>query len=116
MPFALTTTRTDLHQGIGDITPAERYRPSAIVYRGEIVVDLDYPEDTVVRRANRDGAIDFDSMRISLGSMWTRRLVAVAYEGPELVIHHGDEVVRRLIPDRTRYLQPLPRRRRTGLG
>lgn len=99
------------HQGIGDITPAERYRPSATVYRGEIVVDPTYPENITVRRVNRRGTIDFDAVRISLGSLWVGKLMSVTYEGPEIVVRYGDEIVRRLIPDKTRYIQPLPRRR-----
>jgi hypothetical protein len=82
-----------------------------IAYQGEIIIDPDYPEDATLRRASRLGAIDFERMRIALGALWAKRLVAVSYEGADLVVRHGDEVIRRLIPDKTRYIQPLPKRR-----
>jgi transposase InsO family protein len=100
------------HQSLDDATPAERYRSSMVTFRGDVIVDPIYPQGTVLRRASRLGTVDFDRMRISLGVIWARQLMAVGYEGKELVIRHGDEVVRRLIPDKTRYQQSLPKKQK----
>jgi transposase InsO family protein len=100
------------HQGIDDLTPRERYRPSLVLYRGEVISDPTYPQGAVVRRADKQGAINFDGMKIALGPHWARRLMSVEPDQNRVVIRHGEEIVRQLIPDRTRLWQPLPRRPR----
>jgi transposase InsO family protein len=116
------------HQGIGDLTPAERYQlgfetvptnPEPVVVRSpppadDTVDEPCYPPHSIVRRVSKVGQIGFQRMSINLGSRWKGATVQIITTGEIIHVYHGDELIRTLVPDRTRRIQPIgPRRTRT---
>jgi transposase InsO family protein len=115
------------HQGIGDLTPAERYQvgfelvhsnPPAIAAPPPAVDEPDleprYAPHSILRRVSTVGEIGFQTMSINVGNRWKGATVQVIAIGGIIHVYHGDELIRTLVPDRTRRIQPLgPRRGRT---
>lgn len=106
------------HQGIGDLTPVERYRPSssAAAALGELQLSEaerpDYPPHSIVRKVWSNGLISYAGMGIMLGARWAGARVRIIEVGELVHVYHGDQLVRVLVPDRTRRYQMLDGRRR----
>jgi transposase InsO family protein len=112
------------HQGIADLTPAERYRlgfefvrtppPAAVASpppADESVTKPCYPPHSILRLVSTVGEIGFQSMGINVGSRWKGATVRVIEIGEIIHVYHGDELIRTLVPDRTQRVQPLGPRR-----
>jgi transposase InsO family protein len=110
------------HQGIGDATPAERYfgngrRPA----RGEPVRELApavaegsprYPPHSLLRKVNRNGVVSYDGLGIIVPYRYRNATVRVLAVGELIHVYYGEELVRVLVPDRSRHYQPIGKRRR----
>lgn len=117
------------HQALSGVTPAMRYEAQppvtpkdAAVQEGEIILqppihpieksievrdgDPDYPPHSIVRRAQRYGSISFDNLHIYLGQRWAGGLMRVVEVGELIHVFYGDQLVRALLPDRSKSYQP----------
>jgi transposase InsO family protein len=118
------------HQGIGDLTPAERYQlgfelvhgtppqPTqaliAAAARDETAEKPRYPAHSILRRVSASGEIAFQAMTIQVGKRWIAATVRVITLGEVIHVYHGDDLIRTLVPDRAKRNQPLgPRAGRT---
>jgi transposase InsO family protein len=95
------------HQGIGDLTPAERYLPTAPL--GELTLaDPDepvYPKHAVVRKVGPHGDVGYDGLIIGLGRRWAHARVCIDHVDQLIHVYHGSELIRSLLPDRSRTYQ-----------
>jgi transposase InsO family protein len=95
------------HQGIGDLTPAERYLPTAPL--GELTLaEPDqpvYPNHAVVRKVGPHGDVGYDGLIIGLGRRWAGAHVRIDHVDQLIHIYHGTDLVRSLLPDRSRIYQ-----------
>ncbi len=108
------------HQGIGDLTPAERYELGFELVHGEPPVRLDapdnettgvrYPDHSMLRRVSARGEISFEAMCIQLGRRWKGATVRVVTLGELIHVYHDDTLIRALVPDRSRRHQSLGKR------
>lgn len=108
------------HQGIGDLTPAERYQLGFELVHGAAPVRLDvpesetsearYPNHSMLRRVSARGEISFEAMCIQLGRRWKGATVRVVTLGELIHVYHDDELIRALVPDRSRRHQSLGKR------
>lgn len=102
------------HQGIGDITPAERYGiapiPDGLIRLPEAaqLTEPDYPPGSFVRRVGSSGNIGFRGKLIQVGSRYTGAFVRVIEQDRLTHIYHGDALIRALSIDPDRYYQPKP--------
>lgn len=97
------------HQGIGDLTPSERYRPSPNVFDPRVLAGPDYPAGTIVRRVYGNGDLSYRYMKISVGKHLVGQRVAIVPCGDEITIYHGAEIIRRFVPDPTVLRHRRPR-------
>jgi len=101
------------HQSLDDATPAERYRPSELVFNPATIPEPTYDDDAIVRKVSGNGTICFNYLIIGVGRRWAGTRVRID-PGPDAIrIFHGGELVRSLVPDLTRRSQ---RRSRTMAG
>jgi transposase InsO family protein len=101
------------HQALADLTPAERYLfapPVAEVpasmgvdERGEPV----YPPRSIVRVVSRVGNVGFDHKQITVGRRWVGARVRIIPVNGLVHIYYGEQAIRVLAIDPTRYNQPL---------
>jgi hypothetical protein len=103
------------HQGIGDLTPAERYQPNAPL--GQLpLADTDqprYPKHALVRKVSASGNVTYQRLTIGLGRRWAGARVRIVAIDQLIHIYHGTELVRSLLPDPSRTYQPRhPRNKR----
>lgn len=104
------------HQGIGNLTPAERYRFTPPVADAPASLGVDeqgepvYPPRSIVRKANANGTIGFASHQIHLGSRWAGAVVRVIPVGQLVHIFYGEQLVRVLTVDPERDYQRIGRR------
>ena len=63
-------------------------------------------------RSNRNGIVSYDGLAIILPSRYRGASVRVLAVGELIHIYYGEELVRLLVPDRSRHYQPLGRQRR----
>jgi transposase InsO family protein len=110
------------HQGIGNATPAERYRPgpSAAAPLGELALAEadrrpDYPSHSLLRKVWRNGVVSYDGMAITLGKRYAGALVRIVEVGELVHAYLGDELIRVLAPDRTKRCQKLGKRKKRRL-
>jgi hypothetical protein len=61
---------------------------------------------------NRNGIISYDGLAIILPYRYRGASVRVLAVGELIHVDYGDELVRVLVPDRSRHYQPLGKRRR----
>lgn len=117
------------HQALAGVTPAMRYEASPPVTpervaheENEIATqppihpieksieiregDPVYPPHSILRRAQRYGSISFDRLHIYLGKRWAGALMRVVEVGELVHVFHGDQLVRALLPDRSKRYQP----------
>jgi transposase InsO family protein len=106
------------HQGIGDATPAERYRPApGPSPRGPEPGQPTYPPGSIVRRVDRAGVISYRSSSIGVGKRWRHLCVRVVDLAGVTHVYFGEELVRSLVLDPEINYQrstgkPRPARRR----
>jgi transposase InsO family protein len=111
------------HQGIGDLTPGERYRPgsSAAQALGELALaeqhEPDYPRGAIVRKVWSTGLVAYDGIAIILGKRWAGARVRIDAVGELVHVYYGSELVRVLALDRSKRYQTLgPDRRKTVIA
>ena len=101
------------HQGIGELTPDERYRPgaSAVEARGELALagqeESDYAPHAIVRKVWSTGLVAYDRVAIVLGKRWAGARVRIVPVGELVQVYYGRELLRVLAPDRSRRYQRL---------
>jgi transposase InsO family protein len=100
------------HQGIGDLTPAERYWPTPIPVEplGELTLAQHqqpvYPARALVRNVSSNGMIAFQGMRIGVGRRYAGANLRLVPLGELVHIYYGSELLRIAALDRRRYYQP----------
>jgi transposase InsO family protein len=104
------------HQGISDLTPAERYRGEARTGRLEApalapYAEPAYPPRAIVRKVASNGVFCYRKAYINIGMRYAGARVAIVEEGELVHVYYGDELVRSLAPDPARRYQRLGRRR-----
>jgi transposase InsO family protein len=88
------------HQGIGDATPAERYRPGpGPSPKGPEPGQPTYSPGSIVRRVDRAGVIGFRGASIGVGKRWKHLCVRVVDLAGVTHIYFGEELVRSLVLD-----------------
>jgi transposase InsO family protein len=106
------------HQGIGDRTPSERYRPvaSAVPRLDQLAHDEHeeplYPRGAIVRKVWSTGLVGYEGMGVMLGRRWAGAQVRIVPVGQLLHLYYGDELLRTVALDRSRRYQTLGMRRR----
>lgn len=99
------------HQGIGNLTPHQRYQatppvtpdPDQPVHaRSQLHTTTVYPK----------GRIRINTFEVALGNAWTGATVTYLLHGNNAVVFSGNTLIRQLTIDRTRRYQPLPGRER----
>lgn len=107
------------HQGIGNLTPAERYQPGRPSLGELELADTErspaYPPHSVIRKVAPHGVVAYHGLGIILGKRWAGAHVRIAEIGELLHVYLGDELIRVLVPDWTTRYQKLgkPKRRRS---
>jgi transposase InsO family protein len=100
------------HQGIGDLTPAERYWPTPIPVEplGELTLAQQqqpvYPARALVRNVSSNGMIAFQGMRIGVGRRYAGANLRLVPLGELVHIYYGNDLLRIAALDRRRYYQP----------
>ena len=100
------------HQGIGDLTPAERYWPTPVPVEplGELTLAQQqqprYPARALVRNVSSNGMIAFQNMRIGVGRRYSGANLRLVPLGELVHIYYGSELIRVAALDRRRYYQP----------
>lgn len=96
------------HQGIENLTPAERYRFSPPVAEAVASLGVDangepvYPPRSIVRKVTVNGTTHFAGHQVQIGSRWAGARVRVIPVGSLVHVYYGEELVRVLAidPDR----------------
>ena len=105
------------HQAIGDLTPAERYRPTPTPVEplGELTLadqqQPRYPARALVRNVSSNGMIAFQGMRIGGGRRYAGANLRLVPLGELVHIYYDSELVRVAALDRSRYYQPQTTKR-----
>ncbi|MGH2450597.1 MAG: IS481 family transposase, partial [Candidatus Limnocylindria bacterium] len=106
------------HQGIGNRTPAERYLPipAPAVPLGELALaegekHPPYPPHAATRKVDRNGIVSYDGLGIIVPHRFAGATVRVLEIGELIHLYLGEELVRVLVPDRTKRFQKLGKRR-----
>jgi transposase InsO family protein len=95
------------HQALGDLTPAERYRPAPDL--GLVPADLpqpDYPRGAIVRTVWNNGVVTFNYHTIGVGRRWAGAKVRIVPGGELVHIYYGRILLRSLAFDPNRRYQP----------
>jgi transposase InsO family protein len=101
------------HQGISDLTPAERYRPGPITPGPtEDLAEPEYPPGAILRRVWRNGVVTYDRRTIGLGRRWAGLPVRIVPAGELIHVYYGNVLVRSLAFDPDRRHQRQGRRAR----
>jgi transposase InsO family protein len=104
------------HQGIGDITPAERYgtqpNPTNVIWLPGVddMTEPDYPPYAFVRTVGSSGNIGFRGKLIQVGGRFAGARVRVVEIERLVHVYHGDTLIRVLTINPDRYYQPKPRK------
>lgn len=105
------------HQGIGNLTPAERYGWTPPVTDALPSVGYDdkgepvYPPHSIVRTVSDRGTLGYENKLIAIGMRWTGARVRVVPVGGLVHVYYGEELVRALAIDPNVYYQPSGRKR-----
>jgi hypothetical protein len=88
------------HQGIGDLTPAERYRPGpSSPPPPEELQEPVYPRGAIIRTVWRNGVVTYDRRNIGLGKRWAGLKVRIVPAGKLVHVYYGQVLVRSLAFD-----------------
>ncbi len=99
------------HQGISDLTPAERYRPSPALgpaQQPELEEPV-YPKGAIVRTVWSIGVVTYDRRNIGLGRRWAGLKVRIVPAGRLIHVYYGKTLLRSLAFDPDRRYQPQDR-------
>ncbi len=100
------------HQAIGDITPAERYRPSArALGHAEDLQDPNYGPGSIIRKTSSRGVVCWNHIKIAIGRQWGGRLVKIEPTDGWIHILFGEQNVRSVRHHPGVAYHPLPKRR-----
>jgi len=103
------------HQGIGNLTPAERYRYAPPVAEAAASEGVDergepvYPPHSIVRKVSACGQLGYRSKQITVGRRWAGARVRIIPVNGLIHILYGEELVRALAIDPDSYNQRLER-------
>jgi transposase InsO family protein len=112
--FRFHYNRQRPHQGIGDVTPAERYGTEPIdldviqLPTPAEMTEPDYPPHAFVRKVGSSGNLGFRGKLIQVGSRFAGASVRVVETEQLVHVYHGDTLIRVLTIDPDRYYQPKP--------
>lgn len=115
--FRFHYNRRRPHQGIGDVTPAERYGaeplpPAQIRLPGpEEMTEPSYPPHSILRKVGSSGNLGYTGKLIQVGMRWTGAQVRIIPVGDLIHIYYGEMVIRTLTINPDRYYQGLNGRR-----
>jgi hypothetical protein len=96
------------HQGIGNLTPVERYRHVAPTIEGPVSTGVDengeptYPPHSIVRKVSSIGNIGYKTSSINVGRRFAHARVRVIDAGELTHIYWGEELIRVLKVDPTK--------------
>lgn len=97
------------HQGIGDLTPAERYDGQPILDRQKQPPSLEtlsepaYTERSILRSVFPRGTIGWRGHQVQVGARWIGATVRVVPVGQLIHVYWGETLVRVLAPDPSIY-------------
>lgn len=102
------------HQGIGDLTPSERFdatTPSSEVLLPGPPPEVLYPPGAILRKVSRCGTVGFKNKGIQVGSEWNHCTLRVAVIEGVVHLFYGERLIRTvtLTPDVSYY--PIGRQR-----
>jgi transposase InsO family protein len=103
------------HQGIGNLTPAQRYRYAPPVAEAAASEGVDergepvYPPHSIVRKVSACGQLGYRSKQITVGRRWAGARVRIIPVNGLIHILYGEELVRALAIDPDSYNQRLER-------
>jgi transposase InsO family protein len=101
------------HQGIGDATPSERYRPGpGAVPPADVLAEPEYPSGAILRKVWGHGVVTYDRRTIGLGMRWTGLTVRIVRSGELIHVYYGRILIRSLAFDPNRRHQPHGRSRK----
>jgi hypothetical protein len=115
--FRFHYNRRRPHQGIGDVTPAERYGaeplpPAQIRLPGpEETTEPSYPPHSILRKVGSSGNLGYTGKLIQVGMRWAGAQVRIIPVGDLIHIYYGEMVIRTLTINPDRYYQRLNGRR-----
>lgn len=109
--FAVHYNEHRPHQGIGDVTPAERYLPQPAEQPAPPDAAVVYPPYSVTRKVSPNGMVAYQNYQIGVGRRWAGARVRVVVAGTLIHIYFADTLIRSLAPDPNRRYQPNPRRK-----
>src|SRR5215207_8096523 len=100
------------HQGIGNLTPADRYPAGGSAAAGELELaeaekHPNYPPHSVIRKVAPHGVVAYRGLGIILGKRWAGARVRIVAIGELLHIYLGEDLLRVLVPDWTTRYQKL---------
>lgn len=101
------------HQGIGNLTPVERYRHVDAAAEGPISMGLDkkgepvYPPRSILRKVTSIGNIGYRSGQIAVGRRFSGAVVRVIDVGGLTHIYWGEELIRVLAITSGKTLYPM---------
>jgi transposase InsO family protein len=97
------------HQGIADVTPAERYHvaPDKPTPLPDWLPRVLYPPRAILRRVNRNGTLGYRGFHVQVGSAWAGHQLRVTEIDGVVHCFYGEELVRALVLDESRSFQPL---------
>jgi transposase InsO family protein len=93
------------HQGIGDLTPSERFDGQPIPDRPrrppplETLTEPAYPERSILRSVSPRGTIGWRGHQVQVGARWIGATVRVVPVGQLIHVYWGETLVRVLAPD-----------------
>ncbi len=94
------------HQGIGDLTPVERYRPGpSSPPPSEDLEEPVYPRGSILRTVWRNGVVTYDRRNIGLGKRWAGLQVRIVPAGKLIHVYYGRILLRSLAFDPNRRYQ-----------
>jgi len=94
------------HQGIGDLTPGERYRPGpSSPPPSEELEEPVYPRGAIIRTVWSNGVVTYDRGNIGLGKRWAGLKVRIVPAGRLIHVYYGKTLVRSLAFDPNRRYQ-----------
>lgn len=114
--FRFDYNRKRPHQGIDDVTPAERYGiapvPDNVIRlpKASEMSEPDYPPYAFVRRVSDTGSIGYRGRVIQVGSRYRGAKVQVIDKGRLTHVYHGEALIRAVRLDPNRRYQPKPRK------
>jgi transposase InsO family protein len=102
------------HQGIADLTPAQRYRPTPTLAPPEAEVQKPtYPRGAIIRTVWPIGVVTYDRRNIGLGKRWAGCKVRIVPAGKLIHVYYGKILLRSVTfePGRRYHGQGPPRGR-----